>query len=111
MRRKLLFASVAALAMVPLVLMAQSKSEPKEKSPPNVVAIALEKGGCHGDGPFCCASCTAELEGTLKKVPGVTKVTADTKAHEIKLEFAKRKLDLKQLVAATEKAGFGSPKL
>ena len=41
----------------------------------------------------------------------MTKVTVDTKSHEAKLEYTKGKLDLKQLVWAAEKAGFGSPKL
>lgn len=51
MRRKLLFASVAALAMVPLVLLGQTQTKPKAelkaaaKAPPSSVAIMLEKGG------------------------------------------------------------------
>jgi len=55
-----------------------------------------------------CASCVSRVEKALAKVPGVASATVNLATERAEVEFADRTLDVQNLIAAVQKAGYAA---
>jgi P-type Cu+ transporter len=62
--------------------------------------IALNISGMH------CASCASNIEGALKRLPGVFAAQVNLAAEKAYIEFEPQKLQIKDLITAIEKTGY-----
>ena len=53
-----------------------------------------------------CASCPSNIEGALKKVPGVTSAQVNFAQEKAYIEFDPKKLNVQDLIAVVEKTGY-----
>ena len=53
-----------------------------------------------------CASCASNIEGALKKVPGVTSAQVNFAQEKAYIEFDPKKLNVQDLIAVVEKTGY-----
>src|SRR3990167_276635 len=62
--------------------------------------VILNISGMH------CASCAGNIEGALKKTPGVKSARVNFSLEKVEVEFDPRALGPKEIIAAIEKAGY-----
>ncbi len=77
----------------------------------STIALVAEEGGCSDDGPFCCRGDENKFQKAVQTVPGIKNVILERKTKTITLKYEPGKLDLKALVTAAEKAGYGDLRL
>src|SRR3989338_1047500 len=53
-----------------------------------------------------CASCPSNIEGALKKVPGVTSAQVNFAQEKAYIEFDPKKLNVQDLIGVIEKTGY-----
>jgi len=93
----------------------ESKSETEKGKSEAVtlstITLVAEEGGCSDDGPFCCRGDESKFQKAVQTVPGVKNVILERETKTITLKYEPGKLDLKALVTAAEKAGYGGLRL